>query len=129
MLIHESKIMQLKNKNKKVKFLVNIPRSQVIEYVKNASVFLLGSKQEIFPVSILEAMASGIPFISTDVGCVRFLPGGFIIHHPEEMKYCLSLLMGNNELRKSLGACGRLYAVSNFRIDSKIDQLEELING
>ena len=48
------------------------------KYLKNAKLFVTGSTREAFPVVIVESMASGIPFICTDVGCVRFLPGGVV---------------------------------------------------
>jgi glycosyltransferase involved in cell wall biosynthesis len=37
-------------------------------YLKHADVFLLPSRQEGFPVALLEAMASALPAIATDVG-------------------------------------------------------------
>src|SRR5699024_2552699 len=42
----------------------------VIEYMKQADIFVLLSKSEGLPLSIIEAMREGIPVIASDVGGV-----------------------------------------------------------
>jgi len=43
-------------------------RSDVYELLPGANAFILSSKREGFPMSILEAMAAGLPIIATNVG-------------------------------------------------------------
>lgn len=53
---------------KYVEFLGN--RDDVPNILSNADVFILSSNSECCPMTVLEAMASGLPIISTDVGGV-----------------------------------------------------------
>jgi glycosyltransferase involved in cell wall biosynthesis len=112
------------NKERDVKFLIGISRTDIYEYVKHANIYIFGSKVEKYPVSIIESMASGVPFISTDVGCVKFLPGGVIVKNKNEMTYWLNKLMEDEKLSKSIGNSGKVYAEKNLNIDSKIEQFE-----
>lgn len=52
-------------------FLRNIPREHVVSAFKSSDVFIFPSLKEVFPLVILESMASGLPFISLDVGNVN----------------------------------------------------------
>lgn len=112
---------------KKVHFFVEVPRNQIASYVKHASVYLFGSISEKYPVSIAESMAAGVPFISTNVGSVRYLPGGIIANNVEEMAYALDLLLGDRRIAKSYGAAGRYYADRYMREKDNVDILEKYL--
>lgn len=126
-LIKKNKDLIKKFGKKDVKFLKNINREDVIQYIRNAKIYLLGSNTEKYPVSIIEAMASGIPFISTNVGCVKFLPGGVVINNSNEMAYWINKLCEDDKLANFYGEMGYYYAKNNLRIDNQIKKLEEYL--
>ena len=48
-----------------------IPNAKIPELMHASDVFIMPSEEEGFPRVLLEAMASGLPFVATDVGGVR----------------------------------------------------------
>ena len=55
----------------KVHFMGALPQEKVAEIMRISDVFLLTSAFEGMPMSVLEALASGLPVVSTDVGEVK----------------------------------------------------------
>lgn len=110
-----------------VVFLVNIDRKKTMDLIKGATMYLFGSNYEMYPISIVESMASGVPFISTDVGCVRGLPGGFVVKNIGEMSYFIDLLFSDPIFNIKLGELGNAYSKVRQRESAKITQLNELL--
>jgi L-malate glycosyltransferase len=70
-----------------------------------ADLFLFASRVECAPLVILEAMASGTPWVSYDVGNVSELAGGVVVANPaEQLEAARSILDGE---RPELGPAGR----------------------
>ncbi|MDQ7818384.1 MAG: glycosyltransferase family 4 protein [Melioribacteraceae bacterium] len=106
--------------------LEKIPREKIISALFDAELFLFGSQIEYFPLVILEAMAAGTPFISTDVGCVKNLPGGLIVNSVEEMAAKINLLISNNKLGEQLSKDGIEAVKKKYEWSIIIDQYEQL---
>ncbi len=53
-----------------VKFLGSISQNEVAEWMRKSKCLLLSSKSEGMPNVVVEALASGIPVVATDVGDV-----------------------------------------------------------
>ena len=72
-----------KEKNAKVEFKENIPNEKLPEELNKSEIFILPSFYEGCPKSLLEAMACGLPCISTNVEGIRS-----IIKHKENGYLC-----------------------------------------
>ena len=126
-LLKEKELLEKKYGKRKIQLLYGIDRAKTIQYIHDASLFLLGSTWEAYPLSIIEAMASGIPFISTDTGFIKHLPGGYVVDSTKKMATCIDTLLTNDELRESTGKQGYEYAIEHFQIKDKIRKLEKIM--
>jgi len=97
-----------------------------------AAIYVLPSYNENLPVSILEAMAAGLPVVSTRVGgipdAVRHGTEGFLTAPgaPEELAEHVLLLLRDRELRAAMGANGRRRALEAFSPAPVLASLEQL---
>ena len=120
-----SKIMS--NTDKQIEILVGINRIETISHIKRSALYLMTSRREAFPISILESMAAGVPFVSTDVGIVRYLPGGMVANNMKQQIAAVEKYVMDIEERDKAGLEGYKFAIDNFQINSKIEQLEEIL--
>lgn len=118
-----------KEKDVQIDLLVGISREDTIRHIKNSSIYLMTSRLEAFPISISEAMAAGIPYISTDVGIVKYLPGGVICNDTEQLVKSLENFVFNEDERNRVGMEGYQFAEKNFLIESKVIRLEKILNN
>jgi glycosyltransferase involved in cell wall biosynthesis len=95
-------------------------RRDVSDLLARSDVFVLSSRSEGFPVSILEAMAAGLPVVATDVGGVAeaVVDGatGILVPaaDPHSLGGALERLLADDELRRRLGDAGRARALRLF---------------
>jgi len=103
-------------------------RRDVPERIAEVQMFLLISKWEGFPRSILEAMRAGLPVVATDVGGVKesVVDGttGFVIPpgDKDRLRDCLCKLITSYELRVSMGRAGRARYEEKFTFDRLVDR-------
>lgn len=96
------------------------PRSDVTELLSKTGIFVLSSRFEGLPLSILEAMRAGLPVVASDVGGVCELVSdnitGFLFRSGDSitLRSQLSKLLENGELRARLGNSGRQAFVNCF---------------
>jgi L-malate glycosyltransferase len=89
-------------------------------YMGLFDVFALSSDSEQFPISLVEAMAAGLPAVCTDVGDVKSMVSDvnkdFILPCSDEVGFAkaLATLVADADLRALLGASNRLRAVSDY---------------
>jgi glycosyltransferase involved in cell wall biosynthesis len=93
-------------------------------YVGLFDVFALSSDSEQFPISLVEAMAAGLPAASTDVGDVRDIlsePNRALIGDEAALASALTRLIAEPGLRAELGACNRARVASEYSAARMID--------
>jgi glycosyltransferase involved in cell wall biosynthesis len=95
-------------------------RSDVPELLAESDVFVLSSRSEGLPVSVLEAMSAELPVVATDVGGLAELvvdgETGILVPPDDEaaLTEALGRLVEDRELRRRLGTAGRARAESSF---------------
>ena len=72
-----------------------------------ARLVLSGSHTECQPLVLLDANASGTPFVARTTGCIANMAGGIAVHTWEEMARTLDMLMDSAQLWETLANSGR----------------------
>lgn len=99
---------------------------------RDADVFCLPSWWEAMPLSVLEAMASGVAVVASDVGDVgRLLDGGRagILVAPQDpagLADALGTLLADPRRRDELGRRGRAHVEARFSADATIAAIDRL---
>lgn len=90
--------------------------------------FVLPSRTEGLPVSIMEAMLAGLPIVSTDVGSVReeVTPGdnGLLVppEDPAALAVAINELMADPARRVEMGRRSREIALERFTVAAMVDR-------
>lgn len=116
-----------KDDKHKVIMLTSVPRDDIASITYNASVTLALSTWEGYSISLIESMACGVPFISSNTGNVKELPGGIIINNEDEMAMAIDRLLSDPDMYQNLRIHGRIYAEQFCKKKNRVDQLIEII--
>jgi glycosyltransferase involved in cell wall biosynthesis len=113
----------------RVVFLEKVPREMINAAYRTADVFILSAKKETQPLAILDAMASGVPFISTNAGCVAEFPGGWVVPSGRRTTQAIHQLLDDANLRRTLGQAGRSACETKYDWNRIIDAYEGLFKS
>jgi glycosyltransferase involved in cell wall biosynthesis len=95
-----------------------IDSEEVKRWLSRASVYVQTSRWEGMPLSVLQAMAAGLPCVVTDVvgnkDAIRHGETGFIAKNDDEILGYVRLLLADDAMRKRLGIAARLDAQQRF---------------
>jgi len=102
------------------------------QLLREARVFILPSRHEAHPVSLLEALAAGTPVLVSDIPQMKYVEDlhlglTFRRGSPEDLQKKLCHLLDNESLRRDLGRKGRKYA-AEFSWDRIASQFEDALN-
>ena len=108
---------------------------EVLRLLRAADVFLLTSLSEGISNAVLEAMACGLPVVTTDVDgmaeAVTDSVEGFLVppRDPAATADALARLAVSPELRRTMGDAGRARVVGEFALDDQIAAFVDLFEG
>ncbi len=105
----------------------NQEREITQKFIKNCFCGVMSSRFEVFPIFICEIISCEHPYISTDVGCVKDIPGGDIVNTTEQMTQAMQHMINNDKHRKDLAISGKQFAIKYLTQQSKINQLENIL--
>lgn len=116
----------------KVKFLDAYPggdtsRSELIQLYLSSSVFALPTEAENSPLVFLEAMAAGLPIISTNKSYLKDILGngeaGMLVEREQKsIENAILCLLGDEGLRRRFGNIGKKVVKQKYRLDKVIQQ-------
>lgn len=97
--------------------------------LRDADIFVLPSYAEGLPMSLLEAMACGLPIIASSVGAIPTVINqeieGLLITagDQEQLAAVLNRLVDDAELRNKMGRAAKLRCRAEFGLDNTVDKL------
>jgi glycosyltransferase involved in cell wall biosynthesis len=107
-------------------------KSDVAPLLARADVFILSSISEGIPLTLLEAMATGLPGIATDVGGNRevVVPGttGYLVPPgtPEAIAEAVLALRADRATLERMGIASRARVESGFNLRAVVAEYEDL---
>ncbi|OYT53601.1 MAG: glycosyl transferase family 1 [Candidatus Altiarchaeales archaeon ex4484_2] len=107
-----------------------IPNTRLPGVYQNSDVFVLPSIQEGVPRTLLEAMASGVPVVCTELpqlvdvvdGCGLMVPS----RDSQALADAISRILDDNELAQKLGKNGRINVVRNYSWEDTVKKTIEV---
>ena len=114
----------------RVRFTGEVTWDEVPKYLAAGDIFVFPSKFEGMPNALLEAMASALPVVVSDIPPHRELiqheRTGFLARDPLDMAHLVGTLADNEDLRRSIGEAGRAYVRENLASEACTQAFLEL---
>ncbi len=118
-----------------LKFVGYQSQDAVCQYLHDSDIFVLPSFSEGLPVALMEALAAGVPVITTAVAGIGELVedgiNGYLIPPGaiEPLAQRLELLLDDASLRQRMGQAGRLKVEQEFNLAQEVPWLKQLMNA
>jgi glycosyltransferase involved in cell wall biosynthesis len=112
----------------KIEFLGN--RSDIDKLLEQSKIFVLSSKWEGIPISILEAMSKAKPIVCTNVGGIPEIidssTGILVDCDDKELSLGIGKVLDNEELAEELGQSAYNHVQARFSMEKYTQELEEI---
>jgi L-malate glycosyltransferase len=109
-------------------------RTDVASLLPALDVFVKPSLDETLPISVLEAMAAGLPVLATDIGgtseCVRHGETGLLVRAADSdgLADALRRLLLDPKLRRRFGDAGRELVERDFSTRTQVPRIEAVLS-
>jgi len=117
--------------NENVVFIIDSPRDDLLQLYLNSDLFVLPTAKEPFGLVFLEAMAAGLPLVSTNIP-----PVNEVLSHGNEallcernanaLAECIATLVFDENLRKKMGSLARKKVFEKYHLNEVKKQLWNL---
>lgn len=97
-----------------IEFREGVTASQLLTEYSKSSLFLMGSHTECQPMVILDANATGTPFVARCTGCIKNMQGGTAVKYVKEMAFSIDKILADIELWQSYSSQGRFAAYNTY---------------
>jgi glycosyltransferase involved in cell wall biosynthesis len=106
-------------------------RSDVSAWLQSRDVFVSASSLEGLPVSILEAMAAGLPVVATEVGDVPRIVqpemGSLVpAHQPDQLANAICTLLDDPQRQRNFGAAAQAFVAKKFDLATWFERIMAL---
>ncbi len=119
--------------NDRIKLVGAVPRGELLEYLKNAAIFVLNTSFESFSFQVVEAMNAGMPVIATRIGNLSEIivnnRDGVLIEpdNKEEFLKAVNKITSDQKFREKLSINAQARA-KEFSIEKTTNQLVDLFS-
>jgi len=128
----KNKIEELSKENEYIKRIGEVKlKDKLAEYYQSSNIFVLPSKREGFPIALLEAMASGLPLVTSDVCGLPLINkkgiNGYTVPYgeKEKLKQAIFKILDDKKKRSEIGKHNREEA-KQYSWDKIADQTEQV---
>lgn len=90
-----------------VSFHEHVSGDRLLAEYRHARLLLSGSHTECQPLALLDANATGTPFIARATGCIATMPGGMAVGSVEEMASQIDVFCNNQDIWCDFSRAGR----------------------
>ena len=115
-----------------ITYLGRVDQAQLIACYQEASILVLPSLLEAFPIVVLEALSCETPVVATPVGgipeVIKDGENGILVpvNNHLELAKAIQRLLDNGDERINMGQMGRRYVVENFSLEHNTKRLISL---